>query len=837
MQVEPEQRGQKGQPVTTQSGGAGWRARWQRMTSRLYDWWRPPSDHEHAYPSYSYRGHIRRNRLVRAWRRLGRKLSRFSSGVRHSTLSERLYNWWYPPSEHTSAYPGYSYGYGPSFRRSRPIRALHRLRRQLRKSAVGLGYAALRARLSAWWYPPSEHTSTYPNYSYYGYGSVQRNRLDRAWHRLKRRIWQSALGRRYRAFKVWWLNWWYPLDEHQRGYAGYAAEFRISRPVLLLRRLDRWLRQTWLGKKFEWLLDDLSEFLFFLRIQMREDFAWRRVRGWLLRWQTAALLVVLLTAASLAYVYGMPRFRLYREQKYAQQAQQFLTKGDVRRAMLRAQQVLSMNFSNAIATRVFADLAEGFGAPQALYWRQRAQLLMPSATNQIALASTALWAEEFPFPTATKTLNEVELRYQQTALYHRVAGALALKLAKLQEAEQHYTEALKLDPDSPVNRMSLAVVRLQSKDPKIITDSRTTLELLRTDRKLGLLATRSLVAESVDRREFERAETLSRQVLTNAHCSFSDRILHLAILNARHSTNFQAFLAETEEQAKEHFFHGGELAAWLNTFGHAQQALDWLKRLPPQFTQQGLLPVALADSYVALGKWKELEAYLQSGRWVGLDHVRFAMMTLAAVKLSVDTPYSVAWQSALRFASDSPGALNMLAKLTASWGWKERTEDVLWRAAQRYPEQSWPLTALNNFYASQRDTAGMRRVAQTAFQGNPKDNLAKNNYAMMSLLLGADVDKAHQFAAELHAADPRNPVFASTYSFSLFKRGRTPEALAILRELGLDQLDNPAVAAYYGIMLSASGDSQAARHYLDKASQAFLMPEELALVEQARKKR
>lgn len=813
----------------------------RKVTYRLYEWWYPPSDHVHPYPNYSYRGYggeTRRSRPARAWRRLKRSFRHFFSAVRHSAISNSIYNWWYPPSDHSQSYPNVSYrGYGGNVRKSRPVRAWHHLRRRLKNSALGRGYSAFLERLYEWWYPPSDHDpGSYPNVSYRGYGGyggqVRRSRPARAWHRLKRGLRHSALGRGYRTFSEKWIDWYYPLSEHE---GGYPNQRRVSRPVRLLRRSDRWFRRTWLGRKLSWLLNDLADFSSHLSDQISEDFAWWRVKRWLFRWQTAVWLVCLSAVAWSGYCYGLPRLRLYREQQYAQQALRMLAKGDFKRAMLRAQQVLSLNYSNAIATRVFADLADGFGSPHALYWRQRTLMLMPDATNQIALASTALRVEEFPFPTAVKTLNAIEAAFQQTANYHRVAGALALKLAKLTEAEQHYAEALRLDPASPANRMSLAVVRLQSKNPKLITDSRTTLELLRTDRQLGLVATRSLVAESIDRGEFERAEYLSHQVLTNAQSSFSDRILHLAILNARHSTNFALFLAETEQRAKANAFHCGELAAWMNSSGHAQQALDWLESMPPQSTRQGLLPIAIADSYVALGKWKELQAYLERSPWTGLEHIRFAMMALAGTKQSGDMRYSLGWQSAIRFASGSPAALNMLAKLFAAWGWKERTEDVLWHAAQKYPEQPWPLTSLNILYANQRDTVGMRRVAQAAFQRNPKDSLACNNYVMLSLLTGADVTKAHEHAAQLHATAPKNPVFASTYAFSLYVQGRAKDAVQTLRDLRLDQLDDPSLAAYYGIFLAAAGDKQTAQTYLAKSAKAFLLPEELVMVERARK--
>ena len=106
---------------------------------------------------------------------------------------------------------------------------------------------------------------------------------------------------------------------------------------------------------------------------------------------------------------------------------------------------------------------------------------------------------------------------------------------------------------------------------------------------------------------------------------------------------------------------------------------------------------------------------------------------------------------------------------------------------------------------------------------------------MVSLLLNVDTDAAHQDAAALHAAQPDNPVFTSTYALSLYLQGRSQEAVQSLRALGLERLDDPSLAAYYGVFLAATGDTKNARIYLDKSAKAFLLPEEQALVEQAKK--
>ena len=425
--------------------------------------------------------------------------------------------------------------------------------------------------------------------------------------------------------------------------------------------------------------------------------------------------------------------------------------------------------------------------------------------------------------------------FRRTASYQMVAGALAIKLGRLRDAEQHYAEALKLQPDNPVTRMSLAVVQLQSKDPKVVTDSRITLQLLNTDGKLGILPLRSLVAESAAARDFARAERLSSQVLTNAQASFGDRMLHLTILHAAGRTNFQSFLKETQQKALEHPVYVGELAAWLNRFGYASQALIWLRELPREVSSQGLIPLALADSYVALGRWKELETYLLAERWVGQDHIRIAMLTLAIKNQLGSQGSALAWDRAVRLATDAPTALNTLAQMALSWGWGAEAEQVLWHAAGKFPKQPWPLTSLQNIYIARRDTAGLRRVYQASMQQDPKDKLVRNNFTMLSLLSGKDLPTAHKDAAELYADEPRNPVFASTYAFSLHLQGKTKEGIEVLRALKPEELDNPAMAVYYGVLLAAVGEAQAAKGYLDKSAKAFLLPEELALVTSARK--
>jgi hypothetical protein len=59
--------------------------------------------------------------------------------------------------------------------------------------------------------------------------------------------------------------------------------------------------------------------------------------------------------------------------------------------------------------------------------------------------------------------------------------------------------------------------------------------------------------------------------------------------------------------------------------------------------------------------------------------------------------------------------------------------------------------------------------------------------------------------------------------------------LGVLGTLSPEVLDSPSVALYYGVLLSASGDTNKAGKYLGIARKADLLPEEKALAAEAAK--
>jgi predicted Zn-dependent protease len=143
------------------------------------------------------------------------------------------------------------------------------------------------------------------------------------------------------------------------------------------------------------------------------------------------------------------------------------------------------------------------------------------------------------------------------------------------------------------------------------------------------------------------------------------------------------------------------------------------------------------------------------------------------------------------------------------------------------------LQTLYQHYAKQGDTTGLYRTLLRLVEALPQDLALQNNLAQISLLIGADVERARKMAAETRSKEPLNGAYVATYAFSLYTSGDVKDALQTMDQLTPDQLRDPPVAVYYGVILAAAGQKEKAREYLQRAGEATLLPEEKTLVEKA----
>jgi tetratricopeptide (TPR) repeat protein len=529
-------------------------------------------------------------------------------------------------------------------------------------------------------------------------------------------------------------------------------------------------------------------------------------------------------------------YRSLRQARLLKQAKAYLAKADPRKAFLSVQGVLRANPKNIDACRLMADLLEQGQSPAALLWRSKVVEYNPKSTDdRLALAQTALAMRDYG--TATNALEGVSAAGKSTAPYHNLAGTVAVAGRQLDQAQSHFREAARLDPQNPFPLLNLSVLGVQSTNEPALSEARMTLKALSSNRTNGVLrckALRELVMDAARYQQSETALALSSRLLQETNSSFSDRLLRLDLLRMTTNAEFSSTLETYQREAATNSAKVYELAAWQVPRIGPEKTLGWLHSLA--ISVQTNLPVALleAECQDATGDWRGLQASLQKQQWGELEFMRHAFACRALRKQDLTDSSKAEWEQALKIANNQQARLGMLLRLAAQWNMNIEGEDILWTIVNRYPTEQWAFKALSQvLYVSGRTRPLMTLFSQQA-RKNPADLSTKNNLATTALLLNAQEFKPYDLAREVYDKASTNASFASTYAFSLYLQKKNPEALQIIEKLDPKDLEKPSIAGYYGLILKASGSSAKASTYFDYAFKTPLLPEERKLFEKAK---
>jgi cellulose synthase operon protein C len=557
------------------------------------------------------------------------------------------------------------------------------------------------------------------------------------------------------------------------------------------------------------------------------------VRG---RIRMALLALALLLMAGAGIWWGRPAYRNWKQRLQLAQAQSFLAKGDFANCSLCARQILSLNRSNLVACQLMAGLAEKTGSPALLDWCRRIVEVSPTLENRLLLASTALRFQRPPYPLTAQTLDDLRAGATNLPAFHVVAAELALRLKELETAQFHFQAAARLEPTNELHQLNLAALRLASTNGALAAEGRATLESLRRSTNLGTVALGWLVEDCLRRQDGAAAAAWSAQLVAHPRCTTEARLQHLNLLLPGKGPEFTSYLESFKQRASTNVAEVRSLCAWLIQHERAVEALRWLTNLPPATCAQQPVPLTTAEAYVALKDWSAVQEFLTGQRWADLEFMRLAFLSQAFLqKKEISAP--TLWRSAVRETRDRLGPQVILLNLADSWQRRQDKEDLLWHVYQRHPEERWTLGELARLYQAQGNTRGLNKLFGVLADLDPKDFQARNNLAATSLLLKLKLTKAYEMARDLHAERPDDAIIASTYAFAQHLHGSTGGGLAVLQKLKPEALENPSVALYYGVLLSASGQSAQARKYLDITPAAKLLPEEKQLLDNARKAR
>ena len=540
-----------------------------------------------------------------------------------------------------------------------------------------------------------------------------------------------------------------------------------------------------------------------------------------------ALLLAIL-AARLAY----PVYTQWKQQRFLTQAQKAFAQADFHNAAFDVRKILEINPANLEACRLMAQIAEQLKDPQAIAWRTRVVEQQPeAASNRLELARTSLHFGNIA--AAERALGGIKPA-DATVDFHLLFAMAESAQNNLIAAEEHCAQAVRLDPTNTLAQLNLAVLQMQSTDSNVYESAVKTLEKLSSNRMHGPDALRNLTTAALKRNDFAQADKYSTELLAGTPL-FTDRLLRLDVLKKSNSSEFENYLSSLENLAAHDAHNINLLGKWLRAHGLSDEAVAWLLHQPEKIRVNRSLTELLAECYADRGDWPQVETLLTAAQWQDLEFVRFALLANAHRQLNEKYNAQSDWQAALNAASGKLKPLQDLLAMTTLWHWQAEQEEAAWKIIEQFPAESSMLGRLEKIYLATHNTHGLQKVYAAMMKYSSANPAAKNNFAAVSLLLNLRVNEACDIARADYEQNPNDPLLASTLAYALHVQGRTGDGLKILEKLTDAELQNPAVATYYGVLLSAAGQTRKALPYLDLAAKsAQLLPEEKNLIAEAK---
>jgi len=549
----------------------------------------------------------------------------------------------------------------------------------------------------------------------------------------------------------------------------------------------------------------------------------------ILLWTIGPLVLI-----SVGGVVGFRQYRAWQERRLVATANGLVNQGDYRRASLEARRILQIDPDSAQACRILAQIAEKSGSRSALDWRRRVMELGDATPDDlILLARAAVRFEDRAL--AELAMSKLPASAKETAKYHALLADIAFAQRDGVEMERQLGEAARLEPSNKDYAMRLAALRLSANNRELRDKGKETLIEMQKDPSLRRDATRFLVEAALRQNMTLTALELARQLDSFPDKSFADRLLLLTALDAAKDNGLNALLGEMKASSADDPEGVAALLAWLTMHKRAVDAIAWSTKLPPGVMGQKLVQIALSDAFVSAKDWNGLQRLVKSGDWETVDFLRHALNARASRELGNESDAAVQWNEVLREVAADPRQALSVAESIDKWGWRNEALDLLWIAAKDPVKGDEALRLLYIYFAKDGDVENMYRVLLRQSERHPDDSIIQNNFAQFSLLLGLNRERGQRAAREVYEKDPKNPAYVSTYAFALHVAGESERALKTLETLSPEQLRQPQIAVYYGIILAAEGDEARAAEFLDLGDKATLLPQEKELVEKARR--
>jgi HAMP domain-containing protein/Tfp pilus assembly protein PilF len=557
----------------------------------------------------------------------------------------------------------------------------------------------------------------------------------------------------------------------------------------------------------------------------------------------ASAAAILLGIASFSY--GSKLYRDWHQRRLLHRAASMLQEEKFDQATQNARKVLTVDPNSVPAYYVLAEAAEKQNLEEAVSWRaQIARLLPKDPDSQLNLASAALRFGQIDL--AQKALDAVAPDHRDSAAFHVVAGWLARAEGNLAEQEAQFAAAVKEEPGNDLYQFNLAALQIQSTDTEKSTKARDVLDRLSKVAPFRTGALRALFNDAVARNDLAAADNFAQQLQMSQEVTFGDYLLCLAFYRKLDEKKFRPLLERVKPFAVRSPSDLASLMSWMNENGLAGGVVKWIDTLSDTLSTDKLtsppVSIAVADTYANTKNWSRLRRWTSTGSWGDSDYLRIAYQAIATRRSqsrnggTAHTEFETLWRLAEQAVNEQPERELDLARLGSKWDLGKESEQLWLRVANNPSMGREALEALRRLYRANDNLEKLYGTLQRLHESSPNEAPITADLARLGLNIEQNTKEAHDLAKEAYDRAPNELNCAVTYAFSLDRLGRTAEGLEIITKLPTDQLHDPHVAVYVALLLLDSNRADAAKEYIDAASDGKIYAEEKKLLGEARTK-
>ena len=284
------------------------------------------------------------------------------------------------------------------------------------------------------------------------------------------------------------------------------------------------------------------------------------------------------------------------------------------------------------------------------------------------------------------------------------------------------------------------------------------------------------------------------------------------------------------------------LANTHQSLGRQSQALQLMQRYAGQFAYAEAIWMTYAGLLIGEQRWPALLTLamdMRKEKVAGDNLVGFSYYTEGRAHLAQQKrgPAEAAFRQIPEFTYRNPALVVEMGRNLYALGYPEIAKDLLIK--------SQPLCARSPLYWQLLGTVAhllkltdLRLTAyESAYQLNPQDWVAMNNYAAVLITQRQRPQEAIKLTVQLLAHAPNSVPAKINHSMALLANQRTTEAVALLQTINLNGLSPEETTAYYLGMLEANVNQRRyalARQDLAKIDRQHLFANQRQWLEQVR---